>query len=96
MSKKKYYDASGNEIDVSKNDFDFCQKDEKIFDTKFEDKPTTFAKDAFKRFLKNKSSVVSINFINNNLLSFIYNISVFIPLKGVTLGIILALLPIFS
>ena len=35
-------------------------------------------------------------FINNNLLSFIYNISVFIPLKGVTLGIILALLPIFS
>ncbi|MCQ2771928.1 MAG: ABC transporter permease [Bacilli bacterium] len=30
----------------------------KIHDAKFETKPTTFAKDAFKRFCKNKSSVV--------------------------------------
>ncbi len=32
-------------------------KDESIFDTKMDTKPTTFFKDAFKRFCKNKSSV---------------------------------------
>ena len=33
-------------------------KDSQIHDEKFKTKPTTFAKDAFKRFCKNKSSVV--------------------------------------
>lgn len=40
-------------------DFEFAQKDDKIFDKKFDTKPTTFFKDAMKRFVKNKSSVVA-------------------------------------
>lgn len=55
---KQNFDALGNEIQLTKNDFTFVQRDETIFDTKFETKPTTFIKDAFKRFCKNKSSVV--------------------------------------
>ncbi len=43
---------------LKKEDFEFIQIDKRIHDTKFETKPTTFAKDAFKRFTKNKSSVV--------------------------------------
>lgn len=43
---------------VKKEDFEFVQIDKKIHDSEFETKPTTFAKDAFKRFCKNKSSVV--------------------------------------
>ena len=39
-------------------DFNLVQADKKITDKKMESKPTTFAKDAFKRFTKNKSSVV--------------------------------------
>ena len=46
------------EVDPSK--FVLVNQDinRKIHDQKFETKPTTFAKDAFKRFCKNKSSVV--------------------------------------
>lgn len=43
---------------LKKEDFEFVQVDKRIHDTKFETKPTTFAKDAVKRFAKNKSSVV--------------------------------------
>ncbi len=43
---------------VKKEDFEFVQIDKKIHDCEFETKPTTFAKDALKRFCKNKSSVV--------------------------------------
>ncbi len=43
---------------LKKEDFEFVQIDKTIHDSKFETKPTTFAKDAFKRFCKNKSSVV--------------------------------------
>ena len=39
-------------------DFDLVQRDQKIMDQKLDSKPTTFLKDAFKRFCKNKSSVV--------------------------------------
>lgn len=44
---------------LSQTSFDLVRKDseEKIHDAKFESKPTTFAKDAFRRFCKNKSSV---------------------------------------
>ncbi|MDE6655434.1 MAG: ABC transporter permease [Anaeroplasmataceae bacterium] len=58
MDDKKVYDANGNEVNISKESFTLCQVDKKIHDSKFETKPTTFAKDAFKRFCKNKSSVV--------------------------------------
>ena len=55
----KRYDAYGNEFDISQNDFNLTQVDKKIHDKKFDTKATTFAKDALKRFCKNKSSVVA-------------------------------------
>lgn len=53
----KLYSPENYQIDKSK--FTFAQANKKITDTKFESKPTTFAKDAFRRFCKNKSSVVA-------------------------------------
>ncbi|MCM1260870.1 MAG: ABC transporter permease [Prevotella sp.] len=47
-----------NIINISKDDFVLVQKDTKILDKALESKPTTFLKDALKRFRKNKSSVV--------------------------------------
>jgi hypothetical protein len=44
---------------VDSQDFKFVQLDKSIFDVKFQSKPTTFLKDAFKRFIGNKSSVVA-------------------------------------
>ena len=54
-----YADSSDVEhkIHIRSNSFEFAQKDKSIHDTKFKTKPTTFLKDAFKRFCKNKSSV---------------------------------------
>lgn len=49
-------DANGQDVDSQK--FSFVQQDKKIHDVKFTTKPTTFMKDAMKRFTKNKSSVV--------------------------------------
>ncbi len=43
----------------SVNDFEFVQQDASIHDQKFETKPTTYFKDAMKRFVKNRSSVVA-------------------------------------
>jgi oligopeptide transport system permease protein len=40
-------------------DFELVQLDKKIHDVKFQTKPTTYFKDAFKRFRKNKSSVIA-------------------------------------
>ena len=53
---QKANDAFGNKVDDS--NFQFVQKDKKIHDTKFTTRPTTFLRDAFHRFRKNKSSVV--------------------------------------
>ena len=44
-------------VSVNKEDFVLVQDNVKISDKKFESKPTTFIKDAFRRFKKNKSSV---------------------------------------
>lgn len=44
-------------VEFRDNDFVLVQENEKIKDVKFETKPTTFMKDAWKRFRKNKSSV---------------------------------------
>ena len=54
-----YTDSSDVEhkINLYPNSFKFAQKEKSIHDTKFLTKPTTFFKDAFKRFCKNKSSV---------------------------------------
>ena len=43
----------------AEQDFSFVQLDKSIHDVKFETKPTTFFKDAFKRFCKSKSSVTA-------------------------------------
>lgn len=56
--ENKNYDALGNEINLTKDDFTLVQLDAKIHDKKFDTKPTIFLKDAFRRFCKNKSSVV--------------------------------------
>ena len=55
----EYIDSNNTDqqIEISKSDFDIVNKDARIHDVKFESKPTTFLKDAFKRFTKNKSSV---------------------------------------
>jgi oligopeptide transport system permease protein len=61
MSEKFTYEDSkhtSRTIDISPEDFTFVQKDTKLSDAKFQSKPTTFFKDAMKRFAKNKSSVV--------------------------------------
>ena len=44
---------------VNEASFRFVNDGSKLSDTKFQTKPTTFAKDAVKRFRKNKSSVVA-------------------------------------
>ena len=55
--KKKTLDAYGNEVEICPEDFKLTQNRDKIADEKFKTKTTTFIKDAFKRFCKNKSSV---------------------------------------
>ena len=75
MAEKKNYNAQGKEIEITSSSFEFCQADKKIHDTKFETKPTTFAKDAFKRFCKNKSSVVGAIIIGILVL-----LSIFVPM----------------
>ena len=59
--KKEYIYTDSSDVEhrvhIYENSFDFAQKDKSIHDTKFKTKPTTFLKDAFKRFRKNKSSV---------------------------------------
>ena len=75
MSDFKTYNEQGVEIKVTPADFELVQKDEKIHDVKFETKPTTFLKDAFKRFCKNKSSVVGAIIIGIILL-----LAIFVPI----------------
>lgn len=58
INNNKNYDAYGKEIEVTKDDFKLTQVDKKLHDSKFDTKTTTFGKDAFRRFCKNKSSVV--------------------------------------
>ena len=55
---KKYVNAQGEQFNVKSDDFSFVQENAKIFDRKLDTKPTTFFKDAIRRFCKNKSSVV--------------------------------------
>ena len=46
-------------IEFQPNDFELVQSTAKIFDTKLDTKPTTFFRDALRRFAKNKSSVAA-------------------------------------
>ena len=58
-NKFNYVDSQGNqhEVNLTKDDFQLVQKDVVISDQKIQSKPTTFFKDALRRFRKNKSSV---------------------------------------
>lgn len=62
-------------IKFEENDFKLCQNDGKIFDKKLDTKPTSFFKDAMRRFKKNKSSVVGAYIIGALLV-----LSVIVPL----------------
>ncbi len=70
MAKKKKQetvvaeDVSNNKVQFDESqDFKFVQLDSSIYEQKFKTKPTTFLKDAFKRFVKNKSSVVAASIL---------------------------------
>ena len=56
-----YFDSKQKQhtISFAENDFKFVQQDKKLFDQKIQTKPTTYFKDALRRFRKNKSSVVA-------------------------------------
>lgn len=56
------------------DDFELTQADKKIYDAKFDTKATTFAVDAFRRFCKNKSSVVAAILIGTLLF-----LAIFVP-----------------
>lgn len=92
MEDKKVFDASGKEIIIKKDDFELCQADAKIHDVKFETKPTTFFKDALKRFKKNKSSVVATFIICILILLAIF-VPVFSPYNIKTTSVQESLLP---
>ena len=70
-------DESAQEFvkNVSDADFKFVQMDASIHDVKFTTKATTFSKDAFRRFVKNKSSVVA--FI---ILTILILMAIFVPI----------------
>ena len=67
MDKNKKYE-------FKPEDFELTQADKKIYDTKFDTKATTFAVDAFRRFCKNKSSVVAAILIGTLLF-----LAIFVP-----------------
>ena len=56
----EYVDTNNldHKIEIAPEDLKVIKLDSSIHDVKFKTKPTTYLKDAFKRFLKNKSSVV--------------------------------------
>lgn len=60
---------------LTQEDFEFVQRDNKIHDKAFDTKPTTFFKDAIKRFCKNKSSIVAFGIIGLLVL-----LAIFLPM----------------
>ena len=69
------FDKDLNNFTFEKDDFQLVNENKKISDVKFETKPTTFLKDAVKRFAKNKSSVVAAYII-----AFLMFMSFFVPI----------------
>ena len=60
---------------ISKDDFKLVDSSKMVHEQKFETKPTTFLKDCFRRFKKNKSSVVAAY-----ILGVLLTLSVLIPI----------------
>lgn len=80
FNKPEYYDANSianadDGSEVSKDSFSFVQSDKKLHDQKFTTKPTTFLKDALKRFSKNKSSVTG-----GIILGLLFILAIFVPI----------------
>lgn len=75
MSNKveEIFDLDGYHF--AEDDFKLVQNEKKIYDTKFETKPTTYLKDALKRFKKNKSSVAGAF-----ILGFLILCAIFVPI----------------
>jgi len=61
--------------EIKDEDFVYVQKDEKIFEKKFKTKPTTFFKDAMKRFVKSRSSVVAAG-----ILAILIGMAIIVPI----------------
>ena len=61
-------------IDFRPDDFQLVQQNVRITDKKLETKPTTFLKDAFRRFCKNKSSVAA-----SVILAFLIVLTILVP-----------------
>ncbi len=72
-----YRDSKNQEhtVTFAQGDFELTQFDRKLTDTKMKSKPTTFFKDAFKRFAKNKSSVTGAVILGTILL-----LTIFVPI----------------
>jgi len=64
-----------SKYNISETSFNFVQNDGKINDDKLSTKMTSFSQDAFRRFCKNKSSVVGAI-----VLGLIVLLSIFVPL----------------
>jgi oligopeptide transport system permease protein len=62
-------------------DFTFVQMDKTIHDLKFQTKPTTYFKDAFKRFRKNKSSVAA-----GIIIGILTTMSILVPVFNNSIG----------
>ena len=63
------------DLENNKENFELVNEDVKIFDQKFDTKPTTYFKDAFKRFCKNKSSVAGAI-----ILGILILLAIFVPM----------------
>lgn len=69
----KFY--TPEEFPVREGAFRFVNEEARMVDVKLQTKPTTFAKDAFKRFCKNKSSVVAAIIVGILIL-----LAIFVPI----------------
>ena len=63
------------EEEITADDFTLTEVDSSIHEQKFQTKPTTFTKDAFRRFKKNKSSVAATYILGTLVL-----LSIVVPL----------------
>ena len=74
MSDKKK-DVDVNQTKIDKSQFEFVQKDKKLYDKKFQTKPIGYFKDAMGRFAKNRTNVVA-----STILAILILLSIFVPI----------------
>jgi oligopeptide transport system permease protein len=63
------------EESIDKSQFEFMQKEEKIYDKKFQTKPIGYFKDAMIRFAKNRTNVIA-----TTILGVLITLSIFVPI----------------